>query len=69
MNSDPIPQLDAEAVRRRAIHDDAQELASMSAALQADLQQLQKGILAKDLSQDLKKVEKLSKKLRQEVAP
>ena len=69
MNADPIPQLDAEAIRRRAIHDDAAELSTLSTALQTDLLQLQKGVLPKDLAQDLKKVEKLSKKLRQEVAP
>jgi len=36
--------------------------------MQSDLQQLQKGMLSKDLSDKLKKMEKLSKKLRQEVA-
>jgi hypothetical protein len=40
----------------------------LSAALQSDLQQLQEGLLAKDLAQNLKKVEKLSRKLRQEEA-
>ena len=69
INADPIPQLDAEAIRRRAVHDDAQELSALSVALQSDLQQLQNGILPKDLAQDLKKVERLSKKLRQEVSP
>lgn len=69
MNADPIPQLDADAIRRKAIHDDAVELSALNATLQADLQQLQKGVLSKDLGQDLKKMEKLSKKLRQEVAP
>jgi hypothetical protein len=69
MNSDPIPQLDPEAIRRKAIHDDAEALSTLSVALQSDLQQLRKGVLPKELAQDLKKVEKLSKKLRQEVAP
>ena len=69
MNADPIPQLDPEAIRRKNIHEDAEQLSALNAALQEDLQLLQKGVLAKDLAQDLKKVEKLSKKLRQEVIP
>ena len=61
MNADPIPQLDAETIRRQTIFRDAQELSTLNLALQADLQQLQKGVLPKDLAPDLKKVEKLSK--------
>ena len=36
--------------------------------MQPDLNQLRKGVLSKDLAQNLKKMEKLAKKLRQEVA-
>lgn len=36
--------------------------------MQSDLSQLRKGILSKDLAQNLKKMEKLAKKLRQEVS-
>jgi len=68
MTPDSPPELDGEAIRRQSIHHDAQELSALSASLQADLQQLQKGMLSKDLAQNLKKVEKLSKKLRQEIA-
>jgi len=35
--------------------------------VQSDLQQLGKGLLAKDLDARLKKMEKLSKRLRQEL--
>lgn len=69
MNADPVPQLDEGAIRRKAIHDDAEQLSALSATLQTEMQQLQKGVLPKDLAQDLKKIEKLSKKLRQEVTP
>jgi hypothetical protein len=68
MRPDSPPELDPRAVRLQAIHQDAGELSALSASLQSDLQQLQKGILPKHLPQNLKKVEKLSRKLRQEVA-
>ena len=69
MKADTPPELDTRAARLQAIHQDAQELSSLAASLQSDLQQLQKGMLAKDLEQKLKKTEKLSKKLRQEITP
>jgi hypothetical protein len=68
MRPDSPPEADARAAQQQAIHEDAVELSKVSASLQSDLQQLQKGLLTKDLAQNLKKVEKLSKKLRQEVA-
>ncbi len=68
MRSDSVPELDTKAARLEAIHHDAADLSALSASLQADLDQLQKGMLAKDLAEKLKKVEKLSKKLRQEMS-
>jgi len=56
-------------VRLQNIHEDAQHLSALSISLQSDLQQLQKGMLTRDLAENLKKIEKLSKKLRQEVVP
>jgi hypothetical protein len=56
-------------LRIEAIHRDAQELSQLESALQEQLQLLQKGILHKDLAENLKKTEKLAKKLRQEVTP
>jgi len=69
MRPDSPPELDTQAARLEAIHHDAADLSTLSGSLQSDLQQLQKGMLAKDLAQKLKQIEKLSKKLRQEVAP
>jgi hypothetical protein len=69
MRPDSAPELDPQAARLEAIHHDAADLSVLSASLQSDLEQLQKGMLAKDLGQKLKKMEKLSKKLRQEMAP
>jgi hypothetical protein len=68
MQADTPPQRDSGAPRLQAINHDAGELSALNATLQSELQQLQKGMLSKDLARDLKKVEKLSKKLRQEVA-
>ena len=60
---------DPGAARLQAIHRDAKELTALSASVQSDLQQLGKDLLAKDLGAKLKKMEKLSKKLRQELNP
>lgn len=69
MDVTPEPLGDAvlQAAHQRAVRQDIQELFSLSATLQSDLQQLQKGMLSKELGQHLKKMEKLSKKVRQEV--
>ena len=39
-----------------------------SSLMQSDLSQLRKGVLSKELEQNLKRMEKLAKKLRQEVS-
>lgn len=66
MRPEAVPELDERPNRQVMIAHDVQELSSLSSSLQSDLQQLQKGMLVKDLSQKLKKMEKLSKRLRQE---
>jgi hypothetical protein len=65
---EPLRASDIRAAQLESIHHDAEELSLLNASLQTQLQQLQKGILHKDLAQNLKRIEKLSKKLRQEVA-
>lgn len=47
---------------------DARELAQLSATLPADLDQVNRGLLPKDIVEKLKHVEKLSKRLRNELA-
>jgi hypothetical protein len=69
MRPDSPPELDLRAAQLQAIHHDAADLSTLSASLQSELAQLQKGMLAKDLPQKLKQVERLSKKLRQEMEP
>ena len=68
VHPEAAPQLDQRAILLHEINQDSQELSALSLSLKTDLEQLQKGFLAKDLSQKLKKIEKLSKRLRQEMA-
>jgi len=65
---EPPRESDLQVMRLQSIHSDAEQLSALSTLLQSDLQQLQKGVLSKDLTDNLKKIEKLSKRLRQEVA-
>lgn len=64
---EPPRDLDLQAAHLQEVRNDIQELSSLSATLQNDMQQLQKGMRSKDLAQHLKRIEKLSKKVRQEV--
>ncbi|MFZ1142991.1 MAG: hypothetical protein ABR881_23385 [Candidatus Sulfotelmatobacter sp.] len=61
------PSPDVKAVRLQVLHRDATELSALSESVQSDLRQLQKGLLVKDLNENLKKLEKLSKKVRREM--
>jgi hypothetical protein len=64
---EPPRDFNSPAFRLQAIHRDADELTALSASLQTDLLQLRKGLLTKDLATNLNRMEKLAKKLRQEV--
>lgn len=66
---EPPRDLNSPALRQQVINQDAEELAALTASMQTDLSQLRKGMLSKDLAQNLKKMEKLAKKLRSEVSP
>ncbi len=63
------PAADAAKARMQVVRRDAEDLSALSASLQSDLQQLRAGLLAKDLHEHLKKMEKLSKKLRRDMEP
>lgn len=67
LRPEPLPGFDPQAMRHKAITQDVAELSVLSASLQEELLQFQKGMLAKDFGEKLKKVEKLSKRLRQEM--
>lgn len=60
----PLPRMDAIALQR-----EAKQLLDLSQSLQPDVEALQRGLLRKDIVEKLKKIEKLSKHLRGEIAP
>jgi hypothetical protein len=64
----PMPEVSPEQ-RVRAVKQEAQDLSELSSSIQDDLLKLQKGILPKDLHEKLKKLEKLAKRLREDVGP
>jgi hypothetical protein len=64
----PTPEVSSEQ-HARAVRQDAQDLSELSSSIQDDLDKLQKGMLTKDLHEKLKKLEKLAKRLRQDVEP
>ncbi len=63
----------AEAAKARMnnaqLQKDAKELSDLCAAVPAQLEDLKKGLLAKDLADKLKRLEKLSKHVREELTP
>ena len=61
------PDPDVRAARLHAFYQDANELSALSASVQSDLQKLEHGLQVKDLHDNLKKMEKLSKKVRREM--
>lgn len=67
LRPEPPQESDLRAVRLESIRHHAEELASVSTSVQSGLQQLQRGVLSKDFAENLKKMEKLSKRLRQEM--
>lgn len=52
-----------------AMEREARELADLAATVPADVEQLKKGLLPKDVLDKLKRIEKLSKQLRSQVQP
>jgi hypothetical protein len=61
------PGPDVRAARLQMFNRDVSELTALSQSVQSDLRQLQRGVLVKDLDANLKRLEKLSKKLRREM--
>ncbi|MGO9125125.1 MAG: hypothetical protein ACLP6G_09570 [Terriglobales bacterium] len=60
----PAPRVDPAALQR-----EAKELLELSQSLQHDVESLSRGLFPKDVTDKLKRIEKLSKRLRSEVAP
>jgi len=53
----------------KAMLQQANELKQLSDSIPGDIEKVTKGIVAKDLGERLKRIEKLAKKLRQQVQP
>jgi len=71
-NQLPAEQVPSQAQKRPAVdvirlQREAQELADLSASVHADVERANRGFLCKDLIGKLKRVEKLSKQLREEL--
>ena len=66
----PIPDIPSP---RRAdpaeLKGDADKLADLTAAVRSEIDQVNRGILPKDLNANLKRIEKLAKQLRTEIQP
>src|SRR5579864_4531693 len=60
----PAPARKIDVVKLRT---QADELAKLAAGVPPDIDQLKKGLLSKDLQHNLKRIEKLSKQIRQEL--
>ncbi|MGB8772348.1 MAG: hypothetical protein WCC92_22250 [Candidatus Korobacteraceae bacterium] len=63
------PAPPAKNVTAAQVLQQADELASLAQQVRADSEQATQGLLAKDLKDKLKRIEKLSKQLRQELVP
>jgi hypothetical protein len=66
---DPPAKFKQKPVDPAALKREADELAKLSAAIPGQLDQVSQGQMPKDLADQLKKIEKLAKHLRSEVAP
>jgi len=66
----PIPNLDRRpAIDPQKLKHDADELAALAGAVPSEVDQTTKGMLPKDLTEKLKRIEKLAKHLRSQIAP
>jgi LAS superfamily LD-carboxypeptidase LdcB len=64
----PPPQVSTHR-NQQQLQQDAKELAKLAESIPTDIEQVSRGVLPKDLSARLKKIEKLSKRLREELSP
>jgi hypothetical protein len=64
----PPPQ-SAPPQNRQHLEQDAAELARLAGSIPADIERVHRGLLPADLKEKLKQIEKLSKRLRNGLAP
>ena len=65
--ADPMIPAKIPAQDKTQLQHDAKELADLSASLPADIDQVSRGMLPKDVVERLKHIEKLAKRLRSEL--
>jgi hypothetical protein len=65
----PSPEDLRARVAKGQLQKDSKELAELCASIPADMDQLQRGLLPKDVDKKLRRLEKLSKNVREELAP
>ena len=65
----PPPRRQAASPDMAKLKSDAAELAALAKSIQPDVENATKGLLAKDVIDKLKRIEKLSKRLRSELVP
>jgi len=63
-----LPEQQRASVSYQQLRQQADELAQLSGSLPADVEQLNKGIFFRKLNDKLRRIEKLSKKLRREIS-
>lgn len=63
------PAQGAKAIDSAKLRADAAELRTLTAAVQSQVDQVSNGMIPKDMSDNLKKIEKLAKHLRNEINP
>jgi len=69
-DKDSIPPLGQRpAIDPQKLKHDADELAALAESVPSEVDQTSKGLLPKDLSGKLKRIEKLAKHLRSQIAP
>ena len=66
-NEASFPAAARSAANPDALRLEAEQLAQLAGSLPADIRNVNKGLLSKDLAQKLKQIEKLSKHLRAEL--
>jgi hypothetical protein len=64
----PTPAEMQARLRGAQVQKDAKELSELSSSLPADMEAIRQGALPKDMAEKLKKLEKLSKRLREELS-
>lgn len=64
----PPPQISVRG-NPQQLHEDAKELARLAESIPPDVERVSRGFLPKDLNERLKRIEKLSKRLRNELTP